>query len=316
MLDPAQFIAACLARLAQGGGSHQIADLVRQALASQREQPDKWGRSEILHASDDLMIVDLTLPPFATSAVHDHRTWAVIGIADGCEVDQLVTEHDGAFEWGARHALHPGDVLVLEADCIHFIGNPLPRAARGIHVYGKHLGRTERRMWHPETGLVQRMDFGVFEQWEHALTARTAAAGSIVAPALPQMSPDERAVREAHRTWIAAVNAGDLARLLDLATQDVVFVGPGDAPFGRDGLPARFSQGHEAYHLRCSSELQEVVIAGDLAHTLSQDMVSLRPRSGGPATTLAGHRLTLYRKGADGRWRLARDIHTLTPSPD
>jgi ketosteroid isomerase-like protein len=30
---------------------------------------------------------------------------------------------------------------------------------------------------------------------------------------------------------------------------------------------------------------------------------------------LAGHRLTVYRKQLDGRWLLARDAHTLSPSP-
>jgi ketosteroid isomerase-like protein len=36
------------------------------------------------------------------------------------------------------------------------------------------------------------------------------------------------------------------------------------------------------------------------------------PRAGGVAQRLAGDRLTVYRKQADGRWLLARDAHTLT----
>ena len=52
------------------------------------------------------------------------------------------------------------------------------------------------------------------------------------------MGSDERAIREVHTTWIDAVNAGDLVRLLTLMTDDVVFLNPGQAPFGRDGFPS------------------------------------------------------------------------------
>jgi ketosteroid isomerase-like protein len=35
------------------------------------------------------------------------------------------------------------------------------------------------------------------------------------------MEPDEQTLRQLHSTWIDAVNAGDLARLLTLMTDDV-----------------------------------------------------------------------------------------------
>ncbi len=127
------------------------------------------------------------------------------------------------------------------------------------------------------------------------------------------MESDERAIREAHATWIDSVNADDLARLLGLMTDDVVFLNPGRAPFGRDGFPAVFSSAHQEFRLRCISELEEVVVVGDLAYTLCRDSLSVAPRAGGEATALAGHRITIYRKQPDGRWLLARDAHTLSP---
>lgn len=128
------------------------------------------------------------------------------------------------------------------------------------------------------------------------------------------MDADEHAIRQVHGTWIDAVNAGDLARLLDLMTDDVVFLNPGQAAFGREGFHAAFSIGHQQFRLRCVSELQEVVVAGNLAHTLSKDSLSLTPRAGGATSQLAGHRLTIYRRQPDGRWLLARDAHTLAPA--
>jgi uncharacterized protein (TIGR02246 family) len=127
------------------------------------------------------------------------------------------------------------------------------------------------------------------------------------------MGPDERAVRNVHATWIDAVNAGDLARLLTLMADDVVFLNPGRAPLGRDGFPVGFSAAHERSRIRCASELEEVVIAGEVAYTLCRDSLCVTPRAGGETTELAGHRITIYRKQPDGRWLLARDAHTLSP---
>lgn len=127
------------------------------------------------------------------------------------------------------------------------------------------------------------------------------------------MGPDERAIREMHSIWIDAVNAGDLARLLTLMADDVVFLNPGRAPIARDEFPAAFSAGHQQAQIRCSSELEEVVVAGEVAYTRSRDALSVTPRAGGEATQLAGHRITVYRKQPDGSWLLARDAHTLSP---
>ncbi len=127
------------------------------------------------------------------------------------------------------------------------------------------------------------------------------------------MGPDEREIREVHSTWIDAVNAGDLVRLLTLMADDVVFVNPGRAPFGRDVFSTNFSAAHQQVLVGCISELEEVVVIGEVAYTRSRDALSVTPRAGGEAMQLAGHRVTVYRKQPNGRWLLARDAHTLFP---
>jgi uncharacterized protein (TIGR02246 family) len=127
------------------------------------------------------------------------------------------------------------------------------------------------------------------------------------------MGPDERAIREVHSTWIAAVNAGDLVGLLSLMADDVVFLNPGQAPFGRDGFPAGFSAAHQCARINCISELENVVVVGEVAYTLSRDALSVTPHATAEAAQLAGHRISVYRKQSDGRWLLARDAHTLSP---
>jgi uncharacterized protein (TIGR02246 family) len=127
------------------------------------------------------------------------------------------------------------------------------------------------------------------------------------------MGPDERAIREVHSSWIEAVNAGDVVRLLSLMADNVVFFNPGQAPLGREGFPPGFSAAHQQARINCISELEDVVVVGEVAYTWSRDSLSVTPRAGGEAMQIAGHRITVYRKQPDGRWLLARDAHTLSP---
>src|SRR4029434_3832353 len=126
------------------------------------------------------------------------------------------------------------------------------------------------------------------------------------------MASDEREIRTVHSIWIDAVNAGDLARLLTLVAEDVVFLTPGQAPFGPEGFSSNFRTAHQQMRICCTSELEEVIVVGEVAYTRSRDALSVTPRAGGKAAQFAGHRMTVYRKQRDGRWLLFRDVHTLS----
>ncbi len=126
------------------------------------------------------------------------------------------------------------------------------------------------------------------------------------------MVSDQREIHAVHSTWIDAVNTGDLARLLTLMADDIVFLNPGQAPFGRDGFSSNFRAAHQQVRICCASDLEEVVVVGEVAYRWSRDTLSVTPRAGGEATQLAGHRMTVYRRQRDGRWLLSRDVHTLS----
>src|SRR5215831_8499981 len=89
------------------------------------------------------------------------------------------------------------------------------------------------------------------------------------------MASDEREIRTVHSIWIDAVNAGDLARLLTLVAEDVVFLTPGQAPSGREGFSSNFMAAHQQMRICCTIELEEVVVVGEVAYT--------RRREGGTA---------------------------------
>ncbi len=126
------------------------------------------------------------------------------------------------------------------------------------------------------------------------------------------MTSDEREIRTVHSSWIDALNTADLARVLTLVAEDVVFLTPGQAPFGREGFSSHFVTAQKQMRIFCTSELEEVVVVGEVAYTRSRDALSVTPRAGGKAAQFAGYRMTVYRKQHDGRWLLSRDVHTLS----
>ena len=52
------------------------------------------------------------------------------------------------------------------------------------------------------------------------------------------MSPNERAIRELVDTWMKASRAGDTDRVLDLMSEDAIFMVPGREPFGKQTFAA------------------------------------------------------------------------------
>src|SRR5258707_10043722 len=100
------------------------------------------------------------------------------------------------------------------------------------------------------------------------------------------MASDVREIRTVHSIWIDAVNAGDLACLLTLVAEDVVFLTPGQAPLGREGFSSNFMTAHQQMRICCTSELEEVVVVGEVAYTRSRDAVSVTPRAGGEGAHL------------------------------
>ena len=122
---------------------------------------------------------------------------------------------------------------------------------------------------------------------------------------------DERAIRELIDTWFAASQAGDLPTVLSLMTDDVVFMVPGQAPFGKEAFEAA-SKEMETVRIEGTSDIQEIQVLGDWAYLRNYIEVTMSPLDGSTPVRGSGYTLTILRKGADGRWRLARDANLLT----
>jgi|SRR3954471_14634791 uncharacterized protein (TIGR02246 family) len=124
------------------------------------------------------------------------------------------------------------------------------------------------------------------------------------------MTDDERAIRDVVETWMAASKSGDIAAVLALMTEDVVFMVPGQEPFGKEAFAAA-SNGLGETRLEGTSEILELQVLGDWAFTRNHIEVTITPAGADPILR-SGYTLTLFRKEPDGHWRLARDANLLT----
>jgi uncharacterized protein (TIGR02246 family) len=124
------------------------------------------------------------------------------------------------------------------------------------------------------------------------------------------MTSDERLIREMVDTWMAASNAGDLAKVLSLMAEDVIFMVPGKEPFGKEAFAAN-SKDLTGVRIDGKAEIQELKVLGDWAFLRNHLTVTMTPRGGKP-NKRSGYTLTILRKQRDGRWILFRDANLLS----
>lgn len=124
------------------------------------------------------------------------------------------------------------------------------------------------------------------------------------------MTEDERAIRQVVETWMDATKRGDTAAVLDLMTDDVVFTVAGREPFGKAEFAAA-SKGMGGVRFEGTNDIQEVQLMGGWAFIRNRIEITVTP-PGGQAMHRAGYTLTILRKEADGKWRLARDANLVT----
>jgi uncharacterized protein (TIGR02246 family) len=106
-----------------------------------------------------------------------------------------------------------------------------------------------------------------------------------------------------------ASQKGDLDTVLSLMTDDVVFMVPGQEPFGKEAF-ATMSRGMAKVRMHGVSDIREIAVFGDLAYLRNHLTLTVTPPDG---TTIkrAGYTLTVLRK-VQGRWLLARDANLMT----
>ncbi len=125
---------------------------------------------------------------------------------------------------------------------------------------------------------------------------------------------DVAAIRAAAADWIRIYKSGDLDALLTLYTADPTVALHGKPVLrGREAVRNFFAPGIGKAEVSFSIDVETIEVHGDVAHLISKYWMSATPPEGGDSFTDAGRSLLIYKRGADGRWRIHVDIDQATP---
>ena len=122
------------------------------------------------------------------------------------------------------------------------------------------------------------------------------------------MTEDERAIREPIATWIAASKSGELQTVLELMSDDVVFMVPRRA-FGKEEFAAA-SEGTKDMDFDAIGEVLEVEVLETRAWCRTHLALTMTPPNG-KRVKRSGYTLSILRKNADSEWVMMRDTNML-----
>jgi uncharacterized protein (TIGR02246 family) len=122
------------------------------------------------------------------------------------------------------------------------------------------------------------------------------------------MNNDEQAIRDLVTTWLEATKRCDWDTVRGLMADDVVFMVPGQEPFGKEAWSGMMSDAR----VEGQSDIQEIMVLGEWAWMRQHLSVTVTPPKGEPLV-LSGYTLAILRKRTDGKWVLARDANLVIP---
>jgi 3-mercaptopropionate dioxygenase len=105
--------------------------------------------------------------PGQTTPIHDHLTWALIGVYEGEEREALFRRIDDGsnpkqakIQQVSERVNKKGHVTVLGRNGIHRVDNISLKPTTSVHIYGRDIGNAERHSYNPLTGEISRFVSG------------------------------------------------------------------------------------------------------------------------------------------------------------
>lgn len=123
------------------------------------------------------------------------------------------------------------------------------------------------------------------------------------------MSDEARAIRNLIDRWMKASKAGDTTAVLNMMTDDVVFMTCGREPFGKEEFAATASSMKDV-RIDGTADVKELAVTGDWAWARTYLTVTMTMPDG-KEIRRSGYTLSILTKDMDGRWLIARDANLL-----
>ncbi|MEJ2202514.1 MAG: nuclear transport factor 2 family protein [Gemmatimonadota bacterium] len=127
----------------------------------------------------------------------------------------------------------------------------------------------------------------------------------------------EASLRTTFDEMIAAYEGEDAATLERLYADDVVLIPPGEAVLSDRAAVVEGLATLADIDYSIEAQIRDLQISGDLAVMFVAYTDQMTPRDGGDAESSDGRWVIVWNRGADGQWRISREIWNLAPEqPD
>ena len=118
---------------------------------------------------------------------------------------------------------------------------------------------------------------------------------------------DEQQIRRLMDDWRRLTAEGNGDGLLSLTTEDVVFLTPGNPPFGREDFAAGFREVSAKARIESTQDVKDIRASGDVAYAWSHLSITAIPHDGDDPWESSGHVLSVFHRSPAGGWLLARE---------
>ncbi len=176
------FVAGVRETVARSGSPAEAVEAIRPAfsalLADDGWLPEKYrspapesgmgggiGQWLLFRSADrDLSLFALVVPPGASTPVHDHLAWGLVGLYRGEQEETVYERHDEGAPIGEREELSVKLRRVIKrgnfypllppADDVHRVRTISPETSVSVHLLANDTGCVWRHSFDPETGAV------------------------------------------------------------------------------------------------------------------------------------------------------------------
>ncbi|HUK80434.1 MAG TPA: cysteine dioxygenase family protein [Nitrososphaerales archaeon] len=129
---------------------------------------DRFANNLIYRPQDRIFsVMGGNWAPGQTTPIHDHLTWAVVGVYDGEERESTYRRTDDGsnpkiarLELVSERTNTKGHVTILGKAGIQRIDNISDKPSLSIHMYGLYIGAAERHSYDPATGGISKFVSG------------------------------------------------------------------------------------------------------------------------------------------------------------
>jgi uncharacterized protein (TIGR02246 family) len=134
-------------------------------------------------------------------------------------------------------------------------------------------------------------------------------------PAKVDLAKAEAAVRAADRQWLAAAKSRDADKTVAFWADDASILMPGDHPVtGKKAITEYVARAFASPEFSISWTTDKVVVSQsrDMAYSTGEDQITFKG-PGNKVVTQKNNGVAIWKKQADGSWKVAIDIATAEP---